>query len=145
MPALVALIAHHYRGQQQATAIGTLGSARAGAGVAAFVIGGLLKNNLVNNFNGLPALGEVPILGALFRSVDYQQDKTELVFVVTARLVQPQVGPVPLPTDAVPVPSRADVLFGAKFGNQEPAAEPVSVPPPATAAANTSPSGFELR
>ena len=42
VPALVALIAHHYRGQQQATAIGALGSARAGAGVAAFVIGGLL-------------------------------------------------------------------------------------------------------
>jgi predicted MFS family arabinose efflux permease len=42
VPALVALIAHHYRGQQQATAIGALGSARAGAGVAAFLIGGML-------------------------------------------------------------------------------------------------------
>jgi len=42
VPALVALIAHHYHGQQQATAIGALGSARAGAGVAAFVIGGML-------------------------------------------------------------------------------------------------------
>lgn len=42
VPALVALIAHHYRGTQQATAVGALGSARAGAGVAAFLIGGLL-------------------------------------------------------------------------------------------------------
>lgn len=42
VPALVALIAHHYRGQQQATAVGALGSARAAAGVAAFLIGGLL-------------------------------------------------------------------------------------------------------
>jgi MFS family permease len=42
VPALVALIAHHYRGQQQATAVGALGSARAGANVAAFLIGGLL-------------------------------------------------------------------------------------------------------
>lgn len=42
VPSLVALIAHHYHGQQQATAIGALGSARAGAGVAAFLIGGLL-------------------------------------------------------------------------------------------------------
>ena len=48
-------------------------------------------------------------------------------------------------TDAVPVPSRADVLFGAKFGSQEPAAAPGSAQPPATAAANASPSGFELR
>jgi predicted MFS family arabinose efflux permease len=42
VPALVALIAHHYRGRQQATAIGALGSARAAAGVAAFMVGGLL-------------------------------------------------------------------------------------------------------
>ena len=42
VPALVALIAHHYRGQQQATALGALGSARAGAGVAAFMLGGVL-------------------------------------------------------------------------------------------------------
>jgi MFS family permease len=42
VPALVALIAHHYRGPQQATAVGALGSARAGAGVAAFLIGGML-------------------------------------------------------------------------------------------------------
>ena len=42
VPALVALIANHYRGQQQATAVGALGSARAGAGVCAFLIGGML-------------------------------------------------------------------------------------------------------
>ena len=42
VPALVALIAENYRGRQQATAIGTLGSARAGAGVLAFVVGGIL-------------------------------------------------------------------------------------------------------
>ncbi len=42
VPALVALIAHHYHGQQQATAVGALGSARAAAGVCAFLIGGML-------------------------------------------------------------------------------------------------------
>ena len=42
VPALVALIANHYHGQQQATAVGALGSARAAAGVTAFLIGGLL-------------------------------------------------------------------------------------------------------
>ena len=42
VPALVALIANHYHGQQQATAVGATGSARAAAGVAAFLIGGLL-------------------------------------------------------------------------------------------------------
>jgi predicted MFS family arabinose efflux permease len=42
VPSLVALIAENYRGRQQATALGALGSARAGAGVLAFVIGGVL-------------------------------------------------------------------------------------------------------
>ena len=42
MPSLVALIAENYRGTQQATALGALGSARAGAGVLAFLIGGVL-------------------------------------------------------------------------------------------------------
>ena len=42
VPSLVALIAENYRGRQQATALGALGSARAGAGVAAFLIGGVL-------------------------------------------------------------------------------------------------------
>jgi MFS family permease len=42
VPSLVALIAQNYKGRQQATAVGALGSARAGAGVLAFVIGGIL-------------------------------------------------------------------------------------------------------
>ena len=49
-----------------------------------FAIGGLIKNNLATSLKGLPVLGEVPILGALFRSTDFQQDRTELVFVITA-------------------------------------------------------------
>src|SRR5262249_30194529 len=46
VPALVALIAENYSGQQQATAIGALGSARAGAGVLAFLIGGILGTHI---------------------------------------------------------------------------------------------------
>ena len=46
VPALVALIAENYRGEQQATAVGALGSARAGAGVAAFLIGGILGTHI---------------------------------------------------------------------------------------------------
>ena len=47
VPSLVALIAHHYHGRQQATAVGALGSARAGAGVAAFLIGGIDRKSVV--------------------------------------------------------------------------------------------------
>ncbi|NMJ43668.1 MFS transporter [Roseomonas sp. JC162] len=61
VPALVALIAHHYRGQQQATAVGALGSARAGAGVAAFLIGGML-----GTFIGWrPVFGILVVLAAI--------------------------------------------------------------------------------
>ena len=105
-----------------------------------FAIGGLLKNNLVNNFKGVPALGEVPVLGALFRSVDYQQDRTELVFVVTARLVRPVSGKLPLPTDAVAVPSRAAMLLGGKVAQPASAAAA-----PAPGATTASPGGFELK
>jgi predicted MFS family arabinose efflux permease len=61
VPSLVALIAENYRGLQQATALGALGSARAGAGVAAFVIGGVL-----GTFVGWrPAFGILIVLSAV--------------------------------------------------------------------------------
>ncbi|TCI00578.1 MFS transporter [Roseococcus sp. SYP-B2431] len=61
VPALVALIAHHYHGTQQATAVGALGSARAAAGVSAFLIGGLL-----GTFVGWrPVFGILVVLAAI--------------------------------------------------------------------------------
>ncbi len=79
-----------------------------------FAIGGLIKNNLVTNMKGLPVLGEVPVLGALFRSADYQNDRTELVFVVTVHLVKPLPPDYSLPTDNIGVPSRAGFLLGGR-------------------------------
>jgi MFS family permease len=61
VPSLVALIADNYRGRQQATALGALGAARAGAGVAAFLIGGIL-----GTFIGWrPAFGILIVLAAI--------------------------------------------------------------------------------
>jgi len=112
-----------------------------------FAIGGLVKNNLVSNLKGLPVLGEVPILGALFRSTDYQQDRTELVFVITARLVKPLPGAgYELPTDKIGVPSRGAILLGGRLDGPAPettsAAQsaPALVPP-----ASHSSGGFELK
>jgi pilus assembly protein CpaC len=101
-----------------------------------FAIGGLIKNNLVTNLKGLPLLGEVPILGALFRSTDYQHDRTELVFVVTAHLVKPLPAAYTLPTDQVIAPSRSELLLGGKLEGRAPAA---------ASAAQDSPRGFELK
>ncbi|SFB75908.1 type II and III secretion system protein family protein [Massilia yuzhufengensis] len=112
-----------------------------------FAIGGLIKNNLVANLKGLPMLGEVPVLGALFRSTDYQQDRTELVFVITARLVKPLPGAsYSLPTDKVGIPTRAGVLLGGMLEGAAPAATTaaVSTPQPAAPAAHTA-GGFELK
>lgn len=80
-----------------------------------FAIGGLIKNNMSTSMKGLPGLGDVPILGALFRSADYQQDRTELVFVATVHLVKPLPPNYTLPTDNVSAPNRARFLFGGRM------------------------------
>lgn len=111
-----------------------------------FAIGGLVRNNLVTSLKGLPGLGEVPVLGALFRSTDYQQDRSELVFLITARLVKPLPGAAyALPTDALPVPSRADVLLGGRLEGAAPAAAPASRPAAASSAPAQTAGGFELK
>ena len=106
-----------------------------------FAIGGLIKNNLVGNLKALPGLGEVPVLGALFRSTDYQQDRTELVFVVTARLVKPLAPDYRLPTDALVPPTPVELLLHGKLESRSaPAAPAASVAAPVRSGA-----GFELK
>lgn len=80
-----------------------------------FAIGGLIKNNRTANIKAFPILGEIPLIGALFRSTDFQQDRTELVFVVTPRLVKPMTGAVKLPTDGHIDPSRSELFLGGQL------------------------------
>jgi pilus assembly protein CpaC len=106
-----------------------------------FVVAGLIKNNMNEALTKFPGLGEVPVMGALFRSTEFQTDQTELMFVVTPRLVKPLTTAVNLPTDNHVVPSRGDVmLMGSGEGaapapmraaavNAAPAATPVSSSP----------------
>jgi pilus assembly protein CpaC len=112
-----------------------------------FAIGGLIKNNLVTNLKGIPVLGEVPILGALFRSTDFQQDRTELVFVITAHLVKPMPGPgYELPTDKVGVPSRAALMLGGRLEGPAPKTSTAALSTPAPAPQpSQSAAGFELK
>lgn len=64
-----------------------------------FAIAGLLSDNVRSTVQKIPVLGDVPVLGMLFRSVAYQHDETELMVIVRARLVRPvdadQVPPLP--------------------------------------------------
>jgi pilus assembly protein CpaC len=56
----------------------------------ALVMAGLLQEQTRQNINGVPGLLNVPILGALFRSRDYQSGQTELMIMVTPFMVQPR-------------------------------------------------------
>ncbi len=80
-----------------------------------FAIGGLIKNNTTTNIKAFPILGEIPIIGALFRSSDFQNDRTELVFVVTPRLVKPLPTVGALPTDNYKEPSRTDLFLNGQL------------------------------
>ncbi|HXG46261.1 MAG TPA: type II and III secretion system protein family protein, partial [Methylomirabilota bacterium] len=123
-----------------------------------FAIGGLIKNNVTTNIKAFPFLGEIPVLGALFRSSDFQTDRSELVFVVTPRLVKPLPPDYQLPTDAYVQPTRSEFFLGGKMegapetAKPEPRSdageeiEPAAAPATAAAAADAKvPSGFEVK
>lgn len=63
-----------------------------------FAIAGLMDNTSLNRVNKIPILGDIPIIGELFRSRDVRQGKTELLVLVTPRLVSPTDTPPALPT-----------------------------------------------
>jgi pilus assembly protein CpaC len=79
-----------------------------------FAIAGLLQDDFQNLSNQVPWIGDVPVLGALFRSADYQRAQTELVIIVTPHLVTPVSGAaLAMPTDRVQIPTESELfLFG---------------------------------
>ena len=81
-----------------------------------FAIAGLLQDDFRTISTQVPWLGDIPILGALFRSAEYQREQSELVIVITAHLVNPQRGTLPLPTDRVRLPSEADLFLRGRTG-----------------------------
>jgi pilus assembly protein CpaC len=80
-----------------------------------FAIAGLIKNNISESVKAFPVLGEIPILGALFRSSEFQNDRTELLFIVTPRLVKPLPPDYKLPTDNFIEPTRSEFFLGGKM------------------------------
>ena len=79
-----------------------------------FAIAGLLQDDFRDLNTQLPWIGDVPILGALFRSSEYQRSQSELVIIVTPHLVSPVAGAaLALPTDRVRIPTERELfLFG---------------------------------
>ena len=78
-----------------------------------FAVAGLLRNDFKDTVRQIPILGTLPIIGTLFRSTGFQKDQTELVMIVTPRLVKPieNVADVRLPTDRVGDPHELDLFM----------------------------------
>lgn len=86
-----------------------------------FAIAGLLKENIRENVTKFPLLGEIPVLGALFRSEAFLKQETELVIIVTPHLVKPlDLAKQTVPTDYYIEPSDAEFyLLGLTEGTRE--------------------------
>ena len=85
-----------------------------------FTVAGLLSDDYQSSVRQYPFLGDLPIIGTLFRSTAYQQDQTELVIVVTPHLVTPKRGPTATPADTFVPPSDFELfLFGNLRGKAE--------------------------
>ncbi len=79
-----------------------------------FMVAGLLKEDYENQLRQFPFVGDMPVLGALFRSNGYKREETELVIVVTPHLVTPRKGRIAAPGDTFVPPSDFELfLFGA--------------------------------
>ena len=74
-------------------------------------IAGIIQDRVRQQISGLPGLGNIPILGALFRSREFQHSQTELVILVTPYIAQPTTQALPLPTDAYIPASDAEAIF----------------------------------
>ena len=84
------------------------------------VIGGLKLDNLTNMIDSVPLLGEIPILGALFRNTQKNAEKTELMVFVRPTLVKGSAIAPELPTDRFVPPTRGELFIGGKLeGSQK--------------------------
>ena len=126
----------------------------------AFMIAGLMNNETGNNADKVPGLGNLPVLGSLFKSRRFQRDETELVIVVTPYLVRPMnAADVRLPTDGYRNPTTvqgtlmqqsADGVSGASapkpsIAPSAPPADPANGVPPQASAAPVPPQRQDAR
>jgi pilus assembly protein CpaC len=79
-----------------------------------FMIAGLMSNNAQNAIDKTPGVGDLPILGNLFRSTEFRKGQTELVIVVTPYLVEPvNANDIALPTDGFRAPTTFEQILGS--------------------------------
>jgi pilus assembly protein CpaC len=117
-----------------------------------FALAGLLRKDFQDTVRQFPILGSLPIIGSLFRSTGFQREETELLMIVTPRLVRPvRAGSLRAPTDRVKQPNEADLFLLGRTDTGvppiqeiQPPTAPVMAPPAAPGgSASTKPTGFE--
>jgi pilus assembly protein CpaC len=92
-----------------------------------------MNENMRSAVNKFPGLGDIPILGHLFRSQSFQKGQTELVILVTPKLAKPiKPADIRLPTDAIVDPSNAEFFIGGRIEGRKPP-RPAPAPPAAPA------------
>ncbi|HYM01607.1 MAG TPA: type II and III secretion system protein family protein [Stellaceae bacterium] len=110
-----------------------------------FAIAGLLQNNVNQKIDKFPWLGDVPILGALFRSTSFQRNETELVIIVTPYIVRPVTAANRLmaPTDGYVSPNDRGFVFEG-LGYQPQALKHSTMPTSGSGSTLVGPVGFDL-
>lgn len=86
-----------------------------------FAIAGLMQNNVSHQLQKFPGLGNLPVLGTLFRSDRFERNETELVVIVTPYIVRPASGRLAVPTDGYVAPTdKARILHGEDYTRPPP-------------------------
>jgi pilus assembly protein CpaC len=112
-----------------------------------FMLAGLMKNSNNNSIEKAPLLGDLPIIGALFRSTKFRRQESELVIIVTPYLVRPVNGQMAMPTNGYRAPSDAQQFLEGQTYTGVSGRAPVAVAPgPAVggSSATAAAPGFKL-
>jgi len=90
-----------------------------------FALAGLLSENIRENVKKFPFLGDIPILGTLFKSTGFQKNETELVIIATPRFIKPMDGrDMALPSDAYEEPDNAEIYLNIRKKHTRPFSDP---------------------
>jgi len=108
-----------------------------------FALAGLLQNSTTQNVSRLPWLGDIPVLGQLFRSDQFQRNETELIIIVTPYLVKPSATALAAPTDGFVPPNDAERIINSKTYRQA-LPGPSRGPVPRDGQGLIGPAGFRL-
>lgn len=108
-----------------------------------FAMAGLIRKDFQDTVRQVPLLGNLPIIGALFRSTGFQHQQSELVIIVTPRLVRPvPAGSLKAPTDRAGAPNAADLFLNGRTDKGAPAMNrTLDIPPGSSLAPAPAPGG----